>query len=113
LAAPTTECDNPNALGVSRKVEIDTTGGPGFGFQHFKYHDFLRDHEIVLTFDDGPWAGNTPAVLKSAGRPMHQGGLFSDRQGMLAIIRKIMKTGVGPLAIPSGRTPGRIWIYRS
>src|SRR5256885_8053629 len=25
-------CANPNALGVSRVVEIDTTGGPGFGF---------------------------------------------------------------------------------
>ena len=27
--------------------------------------DFLRDHEVVLTFDDGPWPGNTPAVLKA------------------------------------------------
>src|SRR5258708_27191130 len=25
-------CSNPNALGVSRVVEIDTTGCPGFGF---------------------------------------------------------------------------------
>jgi peptidoglycan/xylan/chitin deacetylase (PgdA/CDA1 family) len=44
-------------------VEIDTTGGPGFGFEHFKTHDFLRDGEVVLTFDDGPWPKNTPAVL--------------------------------------------------
>src|SRR5580704_7730150 len=29
-------CANPDALGVSRVVEIDTTGGPGFGFEHFK-----------------------------------------------------------------------------
>ncbi|MGB8577595.1 MAG: polysaccharide deacetylase family protein [Pseudolabrys sp.] len=67
-AAPspaTTKCDNPNALGVTRIVEIDTTGGPGFGFEHFKAYDFLRDHEIVLTFDDGPWPGHTPAVLKA------------------------------------------------
>src|SRR5260221_8069836 len=64
-AAPATKCDNPNALGVSRVIEIDTTGGPGFGFEHFKAYDFLRDHEIVLTFDDGPWPGNTPAVLKA------------------------------------------------
>src|SRR5262245_44297094 len=27
-------CTNPNALGVARVVEIDTTGGPGFGFEH-------------------------------------------------------------------------------
>jgi peptidoglycan/xylan/chitin deacetylase (PgdA/CDA1 family) len=58
-------CNNPNALGVGRTVEIDTTGGPGFGFEHFKELDFLRDHEVVLTFDDGPWLENTPAVLKA------------------------------------------------
>jgi peptidoglycan/xylan/chitin deacetylase (PgdA/CDA1 family) len=58
-------CNNPNALGVARTVEIDTTGGPGFGFEHFKELDFLRDHEVVLTFDDGPWLDNTPAILKA------------------------------------------------
>src|SRR5215471_15834257 len=56
-------CSNPNALGIARVVEIDTTGGPGFGFEHFKSHDFLREGEVVLTFDDGPWPKNTPAVL--------------------------------------------------
>ena len=61
-AAPST-CSNPNGLGVARTVEIDTTGGPGFGFEHFKSHDFLREGEIVLTFDDGPWPKNTPNVL--------------------------------------------------
>jgi peptidoglycan/xylan/chitin deacetylase (PgdA/CDA1 family) len=63
--ATAAKCDNPNALGVARTIEIDTTGGPGFGFEHFKAYDFLRDHEVVLTFDDGPWPGNTPAVLKA------------------------------------------------
>ncbi len=58
-------CTNPDALGVGRTVEVDTTGGPGFGFEHFKQLDFLHDHEVVLTFDDGPWPGNTPAVLKA------------------------------------------------
>jgi peptidoglycan/xylan/chitin deacetylase (PgdA/CDA1 family) len=62
-SAMPTSCSNPNALGVSRVVEIDTTGGPGFGFEHFKAHDFLREGEVVLTFDDGPWPKNTPAVL--------------------------------------------------
>jgi peptidoglycan/xylan/chitin deacetylase (PgdA/CDA1 family) len=58
-------CANPDALGVSRVVEIDTTGGPGFGFEHFKQLDFLRDKEVVLTFDDGPWQTTTPTVLKT------------------------------------------------
>src|SRR5438105_11462889 len=64
--APAATCPgNPNALGLTRTVEIDTTGGPGFGWEHFKMHDFLRAGEVVLTFDDGPWPNNTPAVLKA------------------------------------------------
>ncbi len=62
---PPITCNNPNALGISRVVQIDTAGGPGFGIQHFRTHDFLNDHEVVLTFDDGPWLNNTPMVLKA------------------------------------------------
>ena len=58
-------CNKPGGMGLSRIIEIDTTGGPGFGFEHFKQYDFLRDKEIVLTFDDGPWPANTPAVIKA------------------------------------------------
>ncbi|HTB02482.1 MAG TPA: polysaccharide deacetylase family protein [Bradyrhizobium sp.] len=69
-------CANPDALGVSRVVEIDTTGGPGFGFEHFKQLDFLTDKEVVLTFDDGPWPGNTPAVLKALADECTRGLFF-------------------------------------
>jgi peptidoglycan-N-acetylglucosamine deacetylase len=62
---PDGACAKPDALGVSRVVEVDTAGGPAFGFQHFKQLDFLADREVVLTFDDGPWPGHTPAVLKA------------------------------------------------
>ena len=64
-AQPKQACANADALGLARVVEVDTTGGPGFGFQHFKQLDFLADKEVVLTFDDGPWPANTPAVLKA------------------------------------------------
>jgi peptidoglycan/xylan/chitin deacetylase (PgdA/CDA1 family) len=70
-------CANPDALGISRVVQIDTTGGPGFGFEHFKQLDFLRDKEVVLTFDDGPWPGNTPAVLKALADQCTTGIFFS------------------------------------
>jgi peptidoglycan/xylan/chitin deacetylase (PgdA/CDA1 family) len=63
--APAPSCANPDALGTARVVEIDTTGGPGFGFEHFKMYDFLKDKEVVLTFDDGPWLNTTPHVLKA------------------------------------------------
>jgi peptidoglycan/xylan/chitin deacetylase (PgdA/CDA1 family) len=69
-------CANPNALGIGRTVEIDTTGGPGFGFEHFKQLDFLRDHEVVLTFDDGPWPVNTPSVLKTLAEECTTGIFF-------------------------------------
>ena len=69
-------CTNPNALGVGRTVEIDATGGPGFGFEHFKDLDFLRDKEVVLTFDDGPWPVNTPSVLKTLAEECTTGIFF-------------------------------------
>jgi peptidoglycan/xylan/chitin deacetylase (PgdA/CDA1 family) len=57
-------CDKPDAMGLGRTVEIDTTGGPGFG-EPFKQYDFLRYKEVILTFDDGPSLANTPTVIKA------------------------------------------------
>jgi peptidoglycan/xylan/chitin deacetylase (PgdA/CDA1 family) len=54
---------NPDALGLARTVEVDTTGAPGFGFEQYKANDFLVQKEVVLTFDDGPWPVNTRLVL--------------------------------------------------
>jgi peptidoglycan/xylan/chitin deacetylase (PgdA/CDA1 family) len=52
-----------NVLGVSRTVEIDTSGGPKFGFQYHPDNSFLADGEVVLTFDDGPLRAYTKLVL--------------------------------------------------
>ena len=68
-------CANADALGVSRTVIIDTTGGPGFGFLQYKQFDFLADKEVVLTFDDGPWP-TTPAVLKALADECTKGVFF-------------------------------------
>ncbi len=70
LALPTamaaeTCAGNQDALGVSRTVEVDTTGGPAFGLEQYKIHDFLQQGEVVLTFDDGPWPTTTQAVLNA------------------------------------------------
>ncbi len=56
-------CQDPNALGVSRVVEVDTASGPHFG--HQQYHDInlLAPGEIVLTFDDGPLRPHTQPIL--------------------------------------------------
>src|SRR5262249_7876952 len=76
-AAQAASCPgNPNALGVTRTVQIDTTGGPGFGFEHFKTHDFLKPGEVVLTFDDGPWQNKTPMVLAPLAHPCTKATFF-------------------------------------
>jgi peptidoglycan-N-acetylglucosamine deacetylase len=64
-AAAIAPCDRPGGMGLERIVEIDTTSGPAFGLQRLRGYDFLRDKEVVLTFDDGPWPGSTAAVLKA------------------------------------------------
>lgn len=52
-------------LGVSRVVEIDTTGGPRFGQPGPEPFPLLEDGEVVLTFDDGPVARYTRPILEA------------------------------------------------
>lgn len=87
---------NPNALGVSRTVEIDTTGGPGFGFEQYKAHDFLEQKEIVLTFDDGPQVKTTPAILDALDAHCTKATFFSIGKmalGLPEILRDVVKRG--------------------
>ena len=55
---------DPKKLGLERIVEIDTAGGAIFGGSH-GYNNFLNDHEVILTFDDGPLRPYTRPVLKA------------------------------------------------
>ena len=58
-------CDPAQSLGVSRVVEIDTSGGPIYGaVTRFAAEErFLAPKEVVLTFDDGPMPSITRSVL--------------------------------------------------
>ncbi|MEQ1649600.1 MAG: polysaccharide deacetylase family protein [Hyphomicrobiaceae bacterium] len=89
-------CANPNGLGVSRTVEIDTKGGPGFGLEHYKVHDFLQPKEVVLTFDDGPQKIHTENVLKALGEHCTKATFFSIGKMALGypdIIRHVASEG--------------------
>jgi peptidoglycan/xylan/chitin deacetylase (PgdA/CDA1 family) len=89
-------CPDPNTLGVARTVEIDTTGGPGFGFEHYKAYDFLRLREVVLTFDDGPQVNFTHAVLDALAAQCTKATFFSIGKmaaGLPEIIRDVAKAG--------------------
>ena len=62
-AAPAQGCANPDALGVSRVMSLDTKGGLHVGLKSYPQTLPLRDKEVVLTFDDGPLPGPTDKVL--------------------------------------------------
>jgi peptidoglycan/xylan/chitin deacetylase (PgdA/CDA1 family) len=95
-ALPKPSCANPNGLGVARTVEIDTTGGPGFGFEQYKAYDFLEDKEVVLTFDDGPQVHTTKAILDALQNHCTKATFFSIGKmalGMPEILRDVIKRG--------------------
>jgi peptidoglycan/xylan/chitin deacetylase (PgdA/CDA1 family) len=67
---------DPSRLGLSRVVEIDTMGGPKFGGEKGQANDFLKDGEVVLTFDDGPVRHYTRTVLKALADHCTKGTFF-------------------------------------
>ncbi len=86
----------PGRLGVSRIVEIDTASGPRFGQQQYKDHDFLRDGEVVLTFDDGPLRRHTRAVLDALAAHCTQATFYMVGQMALVdpeMVREIARGG--------------------
>jgi len=57
------ECPRPGTLGISRVLRVDAATTPQVGLKQFPQTLPLDDHEVVLTFDDGPWRLTTPKVL--------------------------------------------------
>lgn len=54
---------NPDALGTARTLAIDPATLPPVGLKTYPRTLDLADHEVVLTFDDGPRPTTTPRVL--------------------------------------------------
>ena len=63
-AAGAADC-GPDKLGTSRVVEVGTEGGLEVGLKSYPRTIPLADHEVILTFDDGPAAKTTPEILKA------------------------------------------------
>ena len=86
----------PGQIGVSRVVEIDTTRGPRFGLQQYPEHDFLRDGEVVLTFDDGPQRRYTRMVLEALAAHCTQATFYMVGQMALGdpeVVREVGRAG--------------------
>src|SRR5882762_4699589 len=62
-AAKAADCPRKGTLGTSRILEVDAAATPRVGLKNFPQTLPLGDHEVVLTFDDGPWPPTTPRVL--------------------------------------------------
>ncbi|MGE0565557.1 MAG: polysaccharide deacetylase family protein [Pseudolabrys sp.] len=54
-----------DALGTSRVISVDPKLSPRIGTTQYSQTLPLNDHEVVLTFDDGPARPFTEAVLKA------------------------------------------------
>jgi peptidoglycan/xylan/chitin deacetylase (PgdA/CDA1 family) len=58
-------CPRKGTLGTYRTLKIDAASYPRVGLKNYPQTLPLRDHEVVLTFDDGPWPPTTPKVLQA------------------------------------------------
>jgi peptidoglycan/xylan/chitin deacetylase (PgdA/CDA1 family) len=54
---------HPDALGTSRTLVVDPRQHPRIGTMQYAETLPLRDHEVVLTFDDGPLPHNSNQIL--------------------------------------------------
>ncbi|MCS3503647.1 peptidoglycan/xylan/chitin deacetylase (PgdA/CDA1 family) [Bradyrhizobium japonicum] len=57
------DCRRKDALGTSRVLSVDAKTTPRIGLKSFPQTLPLADHEVVLTFDDGPHPPTTSKVL--------------------------------------------------
>src|SRR4030088_1527852 len=68
ITAPTARAagcpGHPDALGTSRTLAVDPKAHPRIGTMQYPETLPLEDHEVVLTFDDGPLPRNSNQILE-------------------------------------------------
>ncbi len=87
------ETCGPQALGVSRTISIGAA--PRLGLKTYPQTLDLKDHEVVLTFDDGPGA-TTPRVLAALEKECVKATFFligRNAAGMPALVRREIADG--------------------
>src|SRR5215471_9412435 len=87
---------HPDAIGTSRTIVIDTRAHPRLGTMQYSETLPLRDHEVVLTFDDGPLPKNSNQVLQILADQCVKATFFTIGQQALANpegVRKLAAAG--------------------
>jgi peptidoglycan/xylan/chitin deacetylase (PgdA/CDA1 family) len=89
--APTACPGNPDAIGVSRVMKVDTDGGYYVGTTYSTRLP-LEPKEVVLTFDDGPMTGRTERVLSALDKECTKATFFIVGQMAKAYPETLRKT---------------------
>jgi len=85
-----------DALGTSRVIEVGTQGGLEVGLKTYPQTIPLDDHEVILTFDDGPAAKTTPQILSALAKECVRATFFEigrNAEGLPAIARREVLEG--------------------
>lgn len=85
----------PDALGVARTLTISRTKGAAVGLQSYPQTLALDDHEVILTFDDGP-AGPTAKILDALKKECARVTFFvigRNAEGAPAMVRRAAQAG--------------------
>src|ERR1700724_4857469 len=75
-AAQAADCPRQGTLGTSRILSVDAATPPRVGLKEYPQTLPLEDHEVVLTFDDGPWPPTTPRGLAALAQQCARGTFF-------------------------------------
>jgi peptidoglycan/xylan/chitin deacetylase (PgdA/CDA1 family) len=86
----------PDKLGTSRVIEVGTQGGLDVGLKTYPQTIPLADHEVILTFDDGPAARTTPEILDALAKECVRATFFEigrNAEDLPAIARREVLDG--------------------
>jgi len=89
-------CPRTGVLGTSRVLKVDAATTPRVGLKSFPQTLALNDHEVVLTFDDGPWPATTARVLMALAHECVHASFFLIGQEAAAypdMVRRIAAEG--------------------
>jgi peptidoglycan/xylan/chitin deacetylase (PgdA/CDA1 family) len=95
-AAQAAECPRAGTLGTSRILAVDAAQTPRVGMKSFLQTLPLEDHEVVLTFDDGPWPPTTSRVLAMLAKECVRATFFligKPASGHPELVRRIAAEG--------------------
>ena len=94
---------HPDAIGTSRTLVVDPREHPRIGTMQYRETLPLQDHEVVLTFDDGPVPKISNQMLQILADAMRQGDLLHIGEQAQANPEGVRKLVAAP-AIPSAPT---------